>query len=377
MPDQTLSPNSNRINSMLQDLATQRAGAPQNLPTGQAGLPTPSAQSPAPVPSPAPMPRPVLPPQPSPIARPNDTVGQAPARQSPPIPQAPKPVVPVPPTPKPQPPAPSAPSPKPSYTSEMRTMSADIGNIKVGQAPAGIKPTPPSPKASEGQAPIPAPSAIVIPSSSSGGGAKKLIYGVLVVALVGIVIYGIASLMGGNGEQQATASPSPSASATPVGKMLSSYFGVSQSTINLTKATGTENLADFQSKLNAMQITAQQASVLALQHAGIASSFSTFMSDIGNTLPQDLDSAITNDWTALSYGQSQQSARLILVAEINNASQANQALQIWESSGMASANSKLFKYDVTKQAAAFANGTYRQISLRAAAIFGLRRWGLS
>lgn len=340
MPDQPLAPNANRI---------MPSTPPTNLPTGQAGLPTP-----------APMPRPTSPP---------------PAPVPPPAPIAPVVPRPVPPL-APKPATPQAPA-QSGYTSELRTMSADVNSLKVGQAPMGIKPPISSAPSTPTAPATPAPSIVVPPKSSGGGMFKKLAIGLLALVVVVVFGYIIITMIGG-GTQEATPTPSPSASvsASPAAKLLRTYFGTPGSSINLqSSTTGTD---DFLSGLATIQPAGKQAAVVTLQHAGSSASPLTFLNDTVGTVPASLSATFGSDWIVLIYGQTEHfstagaltndssvSNRPAVIIELTDASSANQSMQTWEGSGFAVAFAKLFQYNTSKQlVSGFSSGTYRQILVR-------------
>ncbi len=345
MPDQ----NSNRITSMLQDLQAQRSNPPTNLPTPR----TP----------PAPMPGAAVPPQPT---------------MPPPAPRQPiaPPTPPVPPVPPVPPPAPQAPVKKPvDYTSELRTMSADIGNLKVGQAPTGIKPTPVVPAAPSAPT-IPAP-AIAVPPVTPRGISRALLYSIAGIVVIGIG-YVIVSMMGGNGEQVITPTPSPSASATllPNARSLASYFGTPSLSINLENPS--DGTADLLNGLVSVTLNAQQATVISIQHMGASAAPADFLQDTIGTIPTGLSTTFGSDWRAIVYGQTEHfdatgakssdttvQNRLALVIELTDASGANQAMHAWETSGLASAFEPLFQYETAKLlVSGFSDSAYRQIPIR-------------
>ena len=351
MPDQPIVPNANRITV-----------PPPNLPR-----PTVPA-SPAPMPQPMPAvtvpPRPTMPP-PAPT--------QVPPRAPAPIPPAAPAVPSIPPRPvAPPPPVPAAPSQ--GYTSELRTMSADIGSIKVGQAPAGIKP----PMSGAPAAPsMPAPS-IAIPAASAGGILKKIGFGLLVVIALAIIWYVISAMTGG-GTQEATPTPSPStsAAASPTQKSLNSYFGNPGSSINLQNPTTATD--DFVSALVSVQPSSKQTTVIPVQHVGSTATPQIFFTDILGSVPASLSATFGSDWLLAAYGQSEHftttgtidtanttvGTRPVIVIALNDASTANQAMGAWEGSGLAAAFAKPFQYDASKRSGAnFSSGVYRQIPVR-------------
>lgn len=271
------------------------------------------------------------------------------------------------------------------YSAELRTMSADIGNIKVGQAPAGIKqptPTAPVPESPAAAPKIPSIPTIVVPAAGSSGRgmSKKLIYGIVgAIALIGI-IYAAVSMIGGGSAPQATASPSPSISISPAptlgGKSLRSYFGNPGKSIDLQ--TATTGLNDLLNALVSVQPSMKQAVSLAINHQGSAATASVFFADAAMPMPTDLNASIGNDWALLAFGQSEafdstgikttdtnNGIRLVVVLELSDATKANQAMQAWENAGLASTSAALMQYDTTQRVVSdFSGGTYRQIPIR-------------
>lgn len=254
-------------------------------------------------------------------------------------------------------------------------MSTDIGNIKIGQAPASIKPQTEPSAASE----TPITPAITIPSAPSIGGktVRKMVYGILAALVLIVIVYGTVSFFSGN-QQTSTATPSPSASTAPISgvKNLRSYFGNPASSINLkSTATGKDDLLNA---LASVPMAPQQAVVLSVQHMGATTDIGTFFNDTIGEIPANLKESFADDWSVLAYGQTEQydsagaqvantatGTRIVVLAELSNASQANQAMQIWETSGLASASSGLMQYDISKSVVAkFSNGVYRQIPVR-------------
>ncbi len=391
-------------------------------PTGAPPVNLPTMPSPRPPVAPITPPRPTPPtPAPAPVTIPGISV--IPQPKSPPpapreVPVAPMPSIPSPPAPQPPPP-PTAPTPpKPvaivpppapvspvistktpppvspptgradtqeGYSAELRTMSADIGNIKVGQAPVGIKQ--PTPTAPVPGAPVVAPKTpgiptIVIPEAGTSGRgmSRKMIYGIIgAIALIGIA-YALVSMIGSGSSPQVSASPSPLISGSPAptlgGKNLRSYFGNPGKSIDLQ--TSTTGLNDLLNALVSVQPAMKQATSLAINHQGSAATALVFFADIAITVPADLSASIGSDWALLAYGQSEafdsagakitatsSSVRLVVVLELSDATKANQAMQVWENAGLESAGAGLMQYDTTKRlVTSFGGGTYRQIPVR-------------
>lgn len=417
---------------MLQDLAAQRASGSNPTPVRPQTPPSqpvaPAVPPPAPAPvvvrppvAPMPPPRPVTPPAPKevPVA---------------PMPVAPRPPAPVPPRPvtvapfAPPKPAVSAPAQE-GYSAELRTMSADIGNIKTGQAPAGIRQSTPSvpsparpavpapapaappvaPKAPpiivvnppkivvpapviiQAPAPRPAPAApqppvapIIVVPQSGGGLFRTMIYGVIVLIILGAIAYGVVVIIGGKSTPEATVSPSTSASPltssspTPTlgAKELRSYFGNPGQVVNLqSTATGTQDLLNA---LVSIQPATKQAISIALQHQGSTATATTFFTDTMGGAPSALSASLGSDWTLLAYGQSEgfdangartsatsNGTRLVVLAELTDASKANQALSAWETAGLASASAGVFQFNLNQHiVSVFNSGIYREIPVR-------------
>jgi len=255
-------------------------------------------------------------------------------------------------------------------------MSADIGRIQVGQPPAPVKAGPAQPVAAPPVAPIPPP--VVIPPPASGGKGRLVLFGIL--GILGIVILAIlvSALMGGNGEQVAEDTPTPSASATvsPRAKTLTSYFGTPKSTLTLGNAAAAAS--DFRNALLTAQPAAKQALAMEIRGAGGPMSADAFMKAVFASVPADVTAALAADWTAFAYGQTEifgtdgtalanppLATRPVLVFEIADASKANQAMQAWEGTDFASAAAAALGYDTAKALVeTFGSGTYRQIPVR-------------
>ncbi len=316
----------------------------------------------------------------------------------PPPPAPPKPVISVPaPAPTPVAPVtiPKAPPPaglpaqagaQEGYSAELRTMSADIGNIKVGQAPAGIKqatPVTPAPGAPMAAPKAPSIPTIVIPEAGSSGraGSRKFIYGIVgAIALIGVT-YALVSMIGGGSSPTASASPSPSTSATPAptlgGKSLRSYFSQAGPVValkdddtarpDLLNAIATSNPSSKQALRLGLTVGWPDKSAFGLLDA---------MTGAGNFAA--LGHAMGTDWVVLSYGQQEQFdangakienattfPQIIIITELTDVSAANQVMTAWESAALASSADILFGYDFTKAiVSGFSSGTYRQIPIR-------------
>lgn len=257
-------------------------------------------------------------------------------------------------------------------------MTADIGNVKIGQAPTGIRPqqSPPTTPQAQPSSPV---SSVSIPPAEPASMLRKLIFGGVAAVILFAVIFGVVSLFGGGDSSEATPSPTPSAGAsTPVlGKSLSSYFGAPKVTAHLKSDTLART--DFASALTTIAPLAKQATSVAVDINGTpatAAQFLDIMLDGG--VPSELATTFASDWTLLAFGQTEAynasgaadpgtptATRLALVIELANASKANQALQAWEGAGLASAAAPFLGYDTTlRLVSGFSGGTYRQIAVR-------------
>lgn len=433
---------------MLQDLAAQRASAgdapvvrpptpqiprpaplapggapPANLPSTPAPVrppiaPLPPARPVAPLPLRAPAP---MPPRPTGVSVSPQAPGISPIVQpkSPPpapreVPVAPMPQIPRPPAPPPAPtppksvisvptvpPAPPLRPKAPSssagegYTAELRTMSADIGNIKVGQAPTGIKQTSGSapavvqPAVSPVTSTLPPPTSpaktpiIVVPSTGSSGGGffRKMFYGIVITLVIVGIGYALFSFIGGNGTPQETATPSPSTSGSPAPTLagtrsLSSYFAPAGPSITLqwddTARTDlgntiiTSNPASRQALRIGITVPWPDTSALGLLDAMISGA------------PGALAQSFGTDWVVLSYGQQEQfdangvliansavSPRLVLISEVTNATAVKQLMTTWESASLASDADLFLGYDFSKAIVfGFSDGVYRDFPVR-------------
>lgn len=238
------------------------------------------------------------------------------------VPRPPQPApAPAPVIPKPVAPAsiapPSAPPPvgqKEGYSAELRTMSADIGNIKVGQSPSGIRqatpsapaapalPTPAAPSAPVAAPRAPAAPAIVVPTTS-GGSSRKFIYlTVGAVVLIGIT-YALVSMIGGSGSTS-TPTPSPSESSTPAptlgGKSLRSYFGDTKATIALPASASAQEFAD---KILDIQPQGGLASPVTVTLDGTDRGAIGALRIVSKSIADGLNSIVGTDQIALLYGQ--------------------------------------------------------------------------
>lgn len=430
MPDQPIS-NASRITAILQDLADvkskQGTTPPVNLPVRPMTPTTPPINQPRPVvnnPPPANQPKPIAPiptvkqaPQQTPakpaapttpiaptgvVVPPKPTVPPPPAPVKPahpPIqatPTIPRPLTPpisrpstpvVPPKAVPANP-PTSPKPVQSYTSELRTMKADIGQISTGQAPAGTPtklatppPTPSTPDQSVQPSPTPSSSPqIVIPSedSASSRGIKKGVYiGIIVIiVLVSGAYYLYLSDSSSTEKVINSISPSPSESSALLGKALSVYFSqTSPQTADLKADQSAQD--DFLSVFGSTQPTTQQALRVPVTGPFI-SSLGEFLSGIGLSVPLDLKASLATDWVALSYGQSEQfdaqgqiiagavvKPRLVMVSALQDVTAASQAMHNWEINGLANAILDLAGFDKEKVSnPIFSSGSYKQIDVR-------------
>lgn len=256
-------------------------------------------------------------------------------------------------------------------------MAADVGNISTGQPVAPAKPAAPTAPTVPPKAPATG-STITIPEPSGRSGiGKKLLYGILALALLG-ALYWLASLfLTGNQGTEESPSPSPTISATLApSRTLLSYFRTTGTAVEL-KDTVTAR-ADFQNSLSTQQPTAQQALRIPVTGAA-AQTFSDFLSNAGMAqVDPGIASVSGTDWAVLAYGQKEHfdangqlianstvTNRLLVIAEVTDVSAANQAMSNWETTGMASTLAGLFAYDPLKAAVpTFSSGVYRQIPVR-------------
>jgi len=315
-----------------------------------------------------------------------------------PAPLPPKPIISVPTTPS-VPPAPVVPPKVPppaslppqgvskeGYSAELRTMSADIGNIKVGQAPAGIKqttPTTPTPGAP--MTPVaPIIPSIVIPEAGSAGRgiSRKMVYGITgAIAFIGIT-YALVSMLGGSPTPQATATPSTSSSPAPTlgGKSLRSYFP--QAGPNITLKGDDTAKPDLLNAMTTSNPPSKQALRLGLTVPWPDTSAFGFLGAITGAAPAALAAAFGTDWVALSYGQQEQydlngalianpttSPRFILITEVKDVTSTSLAITAWEQSNtntqIGQQIAPLFAVDTTKAIVdGFSSGTYRSVPVR-------------
>lgn len=201
----------------------------------------------------------------------------------------------------------------------------------------------------------------------------------VVLGLLGVAIAAIlVSALLGNGEQGAEETPTPSASATatPRAKMLSSYFGTPKSTVTLADTVAAPS--DFRNALLTAEPAAKQALAMEVRGAGGPMSAGAFLNAIFGQVPADITAALAEDWTVFAYGQTEifgtdgaavvnapLGTRPVLVLEVADASKANQAMQAWEGTDLATAAEKAFGYDRARALTeGFGSGTYRQIPVR-------------
>lgn len=337
MADQPQSPNAGRISAMLQDLANQRASSsgtpttpgprptvpPVNLPT------TPQPQKPVPA-APIP-PRPVMPPAPPGAVVPPRPV-PPPAPKELPVSIPPKPAA---------PPVPAHAAPAP-ITSELRTMSGDIGQIQVGRPPSGVRPVAPVAPAA-----TPAAPPIVVPTGGGSHRGRIILIGIFAVVIIAIAVAVVSSLGGGGTSATPTpsASPSPTATLSLQGKTLDSYFG---------KATGTDT-------------TAPEAGLFRSVDAPAALS-----------LPGALSSLIGTDRAWLIFGQNELygsagqqltattvEARSVAIYEISDVTAVRQAMLAWEASSLAVDAAGFLNLSTAHPATpGFVEGTYRSATVR-------------
>jgi hypothetical protein len=227
--------------------------------------------------------------------------------------------------------------------------------------------------------PLATPPVIMAPPSSGTGGMRKLIYVVLGLIILGGIAYSLVSLMTGS-DTAPIASDTPSPSSEPTltlgGKSLRSYVGADAETINITNASTAVD--DFRNGIITSQPTAKLATVIAVSMAGSPLSAGTFLGYTTRSIPPSLVSVFGTDWALLSFGQTEvfdaagvksesQTVlpKIVVIVEVNDASGARQAMQTWETAGLASASEPLFGNDVTKKIVpGFTEGVYKTIPVR-------------
>ncbi len=379
---------------------------PQNLPVSRPApgpvspmppplvRPTP-ARAPAPVPAPSPVPRPTIPtilPTPAPVARPVPQPAPlspqsvppsaaplprpapAPIPREIPVPPAPKPPV-IPPSPVQKVPVPTAPAAPQPYVGSTRTMSSDISNIQVGRPAEGTKapiiavPTAPPPL-------VPAAPAITAPPAATNRRGRTLFIVVVGVLILVILVAIVLSLSSGTSTPTPTPTASPIATLSIPAKSLQSIFGNPTGSVALE--SDSTAVADFRNATLTAQPALNQAVSLALTRGGSPLSPATFLAAVIPTMPSTITTALGDELTVLVYGQSElydasgtkistttPQNRLVLVVEAPDATAMNQAMQTWETTGLASASASVFGFSMSKASAgAFATGTYRQLSVR-------------
>lgn len=281
-------------------------------------------------------------------------------------------------------------------STELRTMSADIGNLRVGQAPQGIKPPSsplPQPASPAGPAlppvsvqqppanPAPVmPPAITIPPSSGTGSIKKVIFLVLGVMILAVIGYSLVMLMGSGTEPVAVETETPTPSATPtatlVGKNLRSFFGTSDSAVDVS--TGANAIQDLENKLITVRPAAKLATPVSITSDGTAMNAATLLNAFIGPVPTALTQSLGTDWLFAVYGQTEAfdtagtlselttpGAKRIVIVEITDVSAAQQALRIWEGTGLASSSGAFLGYDTSKKIVpGFNDGTFRTIPVR-------------
>ncbi|MCC6934393.1 MAG: hypothetical protein IT406_01705 [Candidatus Yanofskybacteria bacterium] len=254
-------------------------------------------------------------------------------------------------------------------------MSADIGNIRVGQAPMGVPPQQKTPA----EAPRQAPTISVPAATAPSGMLKKVVVGILGAIVIGGIALLITSLFGGDETPTPSQTPTPAAatSAPVLGRSLSSYF--KGQTVTATLKNDTVARTDFASALaNTAPKSKQAVPVIVELNGGSATAaqFLDIMLDGG--VPADLASTLASDWMVLAFGQTEQftasgtvdpdaavGTRIAIVMELSNATKANQALTVWENTGLASAGAPFFGYGMSRRVVQeFSTGTYRQIAVR-------------
>jgi hypothetical protein len=253
-------------------------------------------------------------------------------------------------------------------------MSADIGNIKVGQAPSGIRqatpsaPSAPSPVPSSIVAPASpaAPSAptIVIPSTSGGSSRKFIYWGIGAIVLIGLT-YVLVSMIGGSGSTP-TPTPSASESSSPAptlgGKTLRSYFGDTKATIALPASA---SAGDFADKIIDIQPQGGLASPISATLGGATQDALGTLRIINKPVADAFSPIVGSDQMFLVYGQKEHftsagapdpsvpvSAATVVILELKDASAATRTI------------GTLATVAPRTGCTAFNNGTYRQIPIQ-------------
>lgn len=277
-------------------------------------------------------------------------------------------------------------------------MKADIERLRVGQAPAPVsaqqKPTQNAEKGAPPAPPVPLPpsgAGVSIPEEPTGGGmGKKILVGLVVLVIVGLLAVLVSSFLGGEPEATPTpaASPAPTTSATlrPSVRDLTSYFGQRSATLGVNSipsaaGSGLEAYRAFLNERTATQGTAVSVALSGAQSAGqilehISSSF--WVGEGGET--RTSVTAFGDDYAFLVFGQSEifdQTGRLVdgenpqtkpaavLVLEATDATAVRQAMESWESGNFSPDAAYVLDYDTSAATVStFSDATYRQIPVR-------------
>jgi len=223
------------------------------------------------------------------------------------------------------------------------------------------------------------PSVIVAPPETGGGGmGRKLLWGIVGLLAIGLIVIGAMSFFGGKAPVATpTLSPSPTlmVSASPAVRTLTSYFGSFTSSVSLP-----DDSTAFQVLSNAIRDAAPvggRVTVIGVSSATQPSFTAGDLLDRSGTLPAGLRSVLAGDWKLASYGQAEVFddagviitdppivQRMILAAEVADASAVNQLMTSWESSGLASAD-QLFSVPGNRRSlSVFSSGTYKTIPIR-------------
>lgn len=290
-------------------------------------------------------------------------------------------------------------------------MAGDIGSISVGQAPAPVvvqtpglpvaaKPAPavvraPSAETMESKAPpvmpaaspeprktplppppITVPGIVIPPESGSTMGRKILIgAGILMFLIIAFIVAGM--LIGGStdGQPTVTASAVPTATASSTVRTLVSYFGAPSGQLLLPDDTTVYGA--LYDALTVAAPPAGQGRVISVTTTSGSPAAATDILGLADVLPAGFRPVLAGPWALVSFGQTEEfddagiavmdapaSQRIVVVAEISDATAARQLLSQWESNGLAS-SAELFRVRPERQGTpSFVDGSYKTIPVR-------------
>jgi hypothetical protein len=207
---------------------------------------------------------------------------------------------------------------------------------------------------------------------------RKLLWGFVGLLVIGLFIVLAMSLLGGRGTEvtpSESAIPSVSPSASSATKDLSSYFGSSTKTLKIPDDD--TSLSAVWEALNGAAPAGGRAVAIGVTSDSIQSFRARNLLDLSGTLPPGLYTALAGDWILMSYGQQEVfdeagtvftdapvTQRIIIVAEVSDASATNQLMTAWETSGLASAD-LLFGVSLERRGMPqFSSGSRMTIPLR-------------